>query len=146
MMRNPVGLWLEHAKEFVGETSILRNKLLVDFNRWFSVPQYRQELAHIVGRPFSDRALQHIPRNGGGSSFNGFTFDGRAQKMDVLDRWKMYRHEPRFHKLIEEPDVWRLTESIFGVPAAISSWDESRRRKRVSDGVRSADRSFNFLR
>ena len=52
-----------------------------------------------------------------GSSFDSVDFDGKAQKMDVLNRWKFYEDDPKFKKQVTESMVnwWLKRLSEYGL-------------------------------
>ncbi|MEL7333793.1 MAG: hypothetical protein AAFN12_16215 [Cyanobacteria bacterium J06560_2] len=116
-----VAMWLEYAKEFVGETQYLsqspdqnsnRSLVCVNYNRWFEDVAYRLQLSEQLGVPFSDAGLAKVPHLGGGSSFDGTQLDGRS--MDVTNRWQRFADDPAFRALFENELLWTYTQRIFG--------------------------------
>lgn len=85
--QNP-DLWKIYAKEYLGQTNILPNKVSINYNQWFSDPNYRMNISEKLGIAFSDNGLNVVGKFGGGSSFNKTAFDGQAQRMSVLNRWE----------------------------------------------------------
>lgn len=65
----------------------------VSYNRWIKDVEYRKQISHHFGLNFSDRFLGHVSRYGGGSSFDKYDFQGKAQTMDVLNRWKLMEND-----------------------------------------------------
>jgi hypothetical protein len=57
------------------------------FNRWFTDPVYREELAAKYGLPNSKETLDEVSPLSGGSSFDGLSQQGNARAMNVLRRW-----------------------------------------------------------
>ncbi len=112
-----VELWLEYAKEFVGESRYLkRHRVCVNYNRWFADIDYRRELADQLEIPFSDADLETVSAFGGGSSFEG-TGDGvgeQARALDVTNRWRKFADDPAFQQLFESEAVWHYATQIFG--------------------------------
>ena len=86
LMERVIGLWKRYAAEFLGDTHILENKICIYFNAWHSSRDYRMEIAKRLGLTFTDAGYQDVPDIGGGSSFDGITFNQMAGKMNVLDR------------------------------------------------------------
>ncbi len=109
-----VEMWLEYAKEFVGESHYLqRNLVCINYNQWFQSQDYRRKLASQIGVPFSDAGLTTVSDIGGGSSFDGTNLDGKARSMDVTNRWRRYAKTPAFQALFESESVWRYSQQIF---------------------------------
>ncbi|MEM1368730.1 MAG: hypothetical protein AAGG02_12080 [Cyanobacteria bacterium P01_H01_bin.15] len=109
-------LWLQYAREFLGETNYLtHNKLCISYNRWFADQSYRQQISEYLGLTFSDEGMQTVNHLGGGSSFDGQALDGAASQMAVLDRWKSFADDPRFCQIFaENPALKHYSQKIFG--------------------------------
>jgi len=96
--------WNDHAREALGETNYLTNKIIINYNKWFSDIGYRKNIASTLSLKFSDKGLNSVQPYKRGSSFNQTKYDGRAQDMKVLERWKrcidrpMYRYKMKRHK------------------------------------------------
>jgi len=58
------------------------------YDKWFKDINYRKQISEKLGLEFSDEGLQTVVRIGGGSSFDGIKYNGNAQEMDVLSRYK----------------------------------------------------------
>lgn len=113
--RSMTDLWLEYAREFLGETKhVPQPAVFVNYNRWFSEKQYRGELAEQLGVPDLDRGIGQVATQAGGSSFDGTAFEGRAQDMRVLERWRAFEHDEEFRRLICNAEVFEYSERIFG--------------------------------
>jgi hypothetical protein len=78
--------WKAHAREFLGETNVLENKVCLDFARWFAEESERRRVSGELGLRFDDSGFSTVSRIGGGSSFDGTGFDGDSRQMRVLDR------------------------------------------------------------
>ncbi|NJM97764.1 MAG: hypothetical protein HC800_11935 [Phormidesmis sp. RL_2_1] len=110
-----VAMWLQYAKEFVGESNYLTNHLVcISYNRWFVDASYRAQLAEHLGLTFSDLGREKVCGMGGGSSFDGTDFSGRAAEMNVLNRWQKLADVPAFRQLFENEAVWHYSHQIFG--------------------------------
>ena len=59
----------------------------INYNRWFADRNYRKILSDRLNIPFTDEGLNDIIWPGE-STFNGSGYDGRAQEMNVFERWK----------------------------------------------------------
>lgn len=120
------GLWKGHAHECLGETTYLGDNLVViKFNQWFTDRNYRCKIADDLGLTFSDLGFEVVPgvdlpldefaRFGCGSSFDNQRFHGRAQQMDVLQRWKRYDKNELYLKFFSDRALVELAERIFGI-------------------------------
>jgi len=110
-----VELWISYAKEYLGETNLLKSKkICVNYNQWFSDVNYRRQLAEQLNVKFSDAGFNDVKGQGGGSSFDGLTFRGKAAEMDVLNRWKVFADDPQYRKLIDNVELRDYSERIFG--------------------------------
>ena len=114
--RTMMDLWLDYAREFVGETNEVPGpKVCISYNRWFADESYRQQLAGELGIAYSESGLGDVAQQAGGSSFDGTEFQGRAQEMKVLERWQAFANDPTFRALCSDPVVHAYSERIFGV-------------------------------
>ncbi len=116
-MEKVVDLWISYAKEYIGETNYIPNKVLINFDNWFSNKQYRDNL---ISRLFhsgvnSDLGINEVLPNGRGSSFDGLSYNGMAQEMDVLNRWKYYESNYVFIKLTSNKELMTLNKKVFGI-------------------------------
>jgi hypothetical protein len=59
----------------------------INYNSWFADKKYRKLLTDRLNIPFTDEGLNDIVWPGK-STFNGSDYDGKAQEMKVLERWK----------------------------------------------------------
>jgi hypothetical protein len=85
-MQRFVDLWKAQARESLGITNDLRNKVCVYFNAWYSSEAYRRGISARLHFTFTDEGFNQVSDEGGGSSFDGLSFDGRGSQMDVLNR------------------------------------------------------------
>ncbi|MGB3512502.1 MAG: hypothetical protein WBA93_25355 [Microcoleaceae cyanobacterium] len=108
-------LWVDYAKEYLGETNYLKhNKVCVNYNQWFANVEYRRNIAEKLQMEFSDAGIDKVAGQGGGSSFEGKQFDGKATSMDVLNRWQKVADLPRYRELFSNQEVFEYSERIFG--------------------------------
>jgi hypothetical protein len=105
--------WKEYARECLGETGFVNNKIFIDYNSWFSNKEYRKKIAKSFGFSFTDRKLNFIPHNGGGSSFDLREKDGDAQKMDVLNRWKKLEGDNMFVNFFRDDELISLSKRLY---------------------------------
>ena len=108
-----VDLWIDYAKEYLGETNYLKhNKICINYNQWFVDIEYRQQIANKLQMEFSDAGLSMVSGLGGGSSFDGKQFDGQATSMNVLNRWQKFCDNPQYKQFFN-PEVLEYSEQIF---------------------------------
>jgi hypothetical protein len=113
-MRRAIELWKAYAREFLGVTNELPNRVGILFDRWFSDIEYRRSISRQLCLKFSDAGLRKVARYGGGSSFDGQDFDADAQKMNVLERHKQLTPEESalLHRVTNEPELVALDRQV----------------------------------
>lgn len=110
-----VSMWKDHAREYLRSRMEDSESVLgVSFNRWFSDRDYRISIAGRLGLTFSDRGLGTVGVWGYGSSFDFMDFDGQAQHMSVLGRWRSYQRHRQFSEIFRDRELVELSESVFG--------------------------------
>lgn len=108
-------MWKQHAREALGDTRKVRDKVVILYNRWTADKDYRRGIARELGLTFTDAGIDEVPQTMGGSSFDGRTFDGRATQMPTRDRWKAYADDPAY-RAIFDPEMISLATRLFGPP------------------------------
>jgi hypothetical protein len=109
-----VRIWKQHAREFLRPRRMARRGLFLNYNRWCADRDYRQRIAERLGLTFTDSGRDRIARCGGGSSFDGFRFDGHASGMAVVDRWR-HAVDDASYRAISDAETVDLAERIFGM-------------------------------
>lgn len=112
-----VELWKAYAKEFIGETNYLSNKLTISYNKWFTDKEYRIYLSDQLGLSWSDKGMYKVARWGPvlwGDTFDSLDYDGRIPQMKVLERWKNYQDDPFYLRIFTDKELVELSEIIFG--------------------------------
>jgi hypothetical protein len=131
-------IWKQHAREFLGGGRYLKhNRIPVSYNAWVTCPRYRREIADRLGLAFSDAGVDEVASCGGGSSFDGLRFDGRARGMPVFERWRHFAADPDYRRLFDRETV-RLARQVFGDLPAIGRLpiaDRPGHRRRSPAGV-----------
>jgi len=106
--------WKRYAREFLRESSLLpESTIMVSYNHWFSSAEYRRDLASRLKLPTSEIGLDTLSVDGGGSSFSGQELQDRAQSLNVMARWRHYRHDLSYLGALD-PETIRLSDEIFG--------------------------------
>jgi hypothetical protein len=114
LLRSSRETFKDYAREFLGDTEILRHKVPASYNRWFTDEEYREDLARSLDLQRWDRDVDRVAKWGGGSSFDGDDYDGHARDMRVLERWKVVIDDERYRALIDDPELQELSDRIFG--------------------------------
>jgi len=115
-------IWKQHAREFLGERRYLKRRVLVNFNRWTEEKAYRADIVARLGIPFTDRGFNQVSDVAGGSSFDGLRLMGRADQMDLQNRWRAYEHDERYWELFDD-ELVELTRKIFGEIAPVRYYE-----------------------
>lgn len=123
--RTALRIWRQHAREALGPgRSLPRDRVLVRYNDWVCSRDYRERVAGALGLRFTDEGREAVPPVGGGSSFDGGGFDGRASEMRVLERWRAFADDPGFRELFDE-ETLSLSEALFGRLPGLRAWLEA---------------------
>ena len=104
---NATFCWRQYANAYLENPSeyILYNHFIED-------EEYRKEICERVGGTYSDDTLPYVDDPGGGSSFDGRLYNGRAQEMKVFNRWEEYADNAAFRALFT-PEIRQLSKEIF---------------------------------
>lgn len=100
--------FLENWKQMAARASGSEATTIL-FNRWFRDRAYRMELCGVFGGSYSEASLADVPRNGGGSSFDGYRPSygellgnaGRYLSADFLGR--LARNPMRYLRKLAQP-------------------------------------------
>lgn len=106
-------IYKQHAREFLGEKNLLKNKIVINYNRWTSSLEYRQQLAQQLEVPFTDSGFETVAAVAGGSSFDGTQLSGKASSMKLHSRWERYADNENFWELFDD-EIMELSVKIFG--------------------------------
>lgn len=114
LMDRSVELWKAHAREYLGMTHILKNKVCIYFNEWFLNQDYRREISRNLGLEFTDEDISQVSKKGGGSSFNSTQFDGNPQGMDVLSRHESLQGDEKalLDAVFKDRELCELNEQV----------------------------------
>ena len=107
-------IWKQYAREFIyGRRYLPNERVLISYNDWATDPSYRRQVARELGLVFTDAGFESVARCAGGSSFDGTKYDGQADQMNVLQRWKRFQHDEQYRKLFDE-EMLHFSKEIFG--------------------------------
>tara|TARA_Y100000034_G_scaffold50804_1_gene62537 strand:+ start:767 stop:1564 length:798 start_codon:yes stop_codon:yes gene_type:complete len=107
-----LAIWKEHAYHILNGGATTRELHFINFNEWFLSEEYRKSLCDKHSLVFTDHGVNKIMNFGNGSSFDREKFDGEAQKMNVLTRYKDWENHKAFQHLIDD-EITYLAEKIF---------------------------------
>ena len=105
-------LWIVYAEEVLRTTQHIDNPVFISFNEWFSDRKYRDNIAQSFGLK-NNESIQHVAHSGGGSTFDKKEYEGEAQKMKVLERYKTVLDDPYFKDMINNERVKELSLKLF---------------------------------
>lgn len=109
-----IKLYKSYAREFLGDTNILEDKIVINYNQWFSEKTYRDAiLMNYFGQENQDIGIEQVSRYGKGSSFDGF-YEGDARNMKLLNRWEEFENDEFYRRLVADTELISLSERIFG--------------------------------
>jgi len=114
-----IEIWRRITQEFFGETDYLsQNFIPVLYDDFFRSEEYRRNVCEqIPFAVYNDDELNIVTRAGRGSTFDGLDYDGRAQEMNVLERYKDVGEENLhwWKVLAEHPEAIELYLKHFDV-------------------------------
>ncbi|HSW80048.1 MAG TPA: hypothetical protein VLG47_04700 [Candidatus Saccharimonadales bacterium] len=89
---------------------------LINYNEWVRNALYRAKLSTRIGLVDPDTSMSQVASIGRGSSFDGMSYDGSAQNMDVTRRWQYLQADmlPAYRALIADPVISEMNTTIFG--------------------------------
>ncbi len=103
-----VACWKDHAR------AVLEGTMYgINYNHWCENLAYRQEVSAKFTDTFDDTGREMVYTQGGGSSFHGIEYNGRASEMPTSHRWKHYSKEWWFDVLFDS-EVRELARELFG--------------------------------
>lgn len=86
------------------------------YDSWVKSVDYRKEICRNLNLRYTNCGFRDVPQNCGGSSFDGLGFDGKANEMRVLTRWKEYENNEGFMKTLDHySDIVEMSDRVCGV-------------------------------
>jgi len=108
-----IDMFRQYMQQCLKEIDLLqRDYIDVNYNKWFASKEYRENICKDLKIPFTDRGINTIPDYGGGSSFTQISMQDKAQKMGVLERWKLMQNDERYLSFITE-DIREYSRRYF---------------------------------
>lgn len=108
-IKRGIDLWKDHVKTCLEKRT---NVIDINYNKWFSDIDYRKQIANKLDITFTDAGINDIPDIMKGSSFDMMEFNGRAQQMNILERWKHYKDDESYWNLIDD-EMIELSREYF---------------------------------
>jgi len=118
-LRRAAELWKEYAAEATGSTKRLTNLLVINYNRWFADETYRAALGSQLNMISVDKGVDQVANWGPASSFDKLSYDGRANEMKVLERWKHYADDELYRSVCGDRELHCLSRELFGEIAGV---------------------------
>ena len=86
-----------------------KETIKINFVKWFRDGNYRERIAHSFGcDPSPD--VDFVSKHGKGSSFSGTKI--RGSQLDVLNRYKKFKNDKKFKKLISHPNMYEFQKAV----------------------------------
>jgi hypothetical protein len=106
-----VSMWKRHASTYLYTDS---NVLGLYFASWFSSRLCRSRLAKAFAGAleYDDKIVNEMTPIGGGSSFTGLDYNGKAQEMPMLERYKDYLDDPEYKELVMDTEAIMLNNAV----------------------------------
>lgn len=101
-----VKTWIDFAQLYLEG-----NYFCIYYDKWLTDLDYKRTLMERLNIVYREPTRDEIAQWGPGSSFEGD--EGIAgSSLDVLNRWKVYRDDPRFVRALDSPIVRELVSEI----------------------------------
>lgn len=110
--RETLNLWMLYAKEFMGITNHLTNKVCINYNKWFIDEIYRRQISEQMGLKFTDKGKETFGARK--SSFDSMKTIGSISELKVLERWRHFEDDDEYIKVLSNPEALAISEEIFG--------------------------------
>jgi len=104
----------------------------IDYNRWSSSREYRDEVAERYGLFNRDAGIRHVSRHGRGSSWDKLSYEGNAGEMQTCDRWRRKADDPAWQAVALTPEVMARGRQLW--PALAALVESVVRRKETGGG------------
>jgi hypothetical protein len=110
-----VSLWCEYAREYLGETRYIPDRVFIDYNKWCSDSKYRAKIITPFNKrgEYLDEGRGRVPPNGGGSSFDSREYNGKGEQMKTQERWSLMLDDPDYMRIFENKKLIELSEKIY---------------------------------
>lgn len=113
-LRQIIDTWKEHARIFLKEEVGREDRVAIYFDEWLVNREYRAAICERLKLSPGDDGLERVSEFGGGSSFDGKSYDGSAARMDLLKRSEQLqaRECALFEETLADGEVTGLIDRI----------------------------------
>ena len=113
--------YYEYIKE-IEEINNFPNKILINYNNWVISENYRKLIAKKLKIVFTDDGFLQI---GSRSGFDNAKYQGKTNEMKVLERWKTFKNNDFFKKIIDQKMFHDFSLKHFGFYLDFSNPNEA---------------------
>lgn len=110
--------WRLLAREAAGLTGHLWGGTFIPYNKWFTSESYRRDLCSKLSLHFTDTGINQIPQVMC-SSFDHYDFQGKAQEMSVLTRYKTMADNAEYREVLDDPELMDLNYLLFDMDPSV---------------------------
>lgn len=86
---------------------------MINFNKWFTSYKYRRQIEQDLNLGLSDNGLNSVLHYGSGSSFDGRKYNGKAQQMNVLNRWGSHKKHELMQLILQDDELMHACKTTF---------------------------------
>jgi len=111
-----IHMWKSYAREFLRQTRHFPEDIIpINYNQWFSNKTYRDTVlfTHFGIVENRDNGINEVSHHARGSSFDYHAYQGNAQQMETLSRWRAFADDPEFQNVMRDPELSVLSAEIF---------------------------------
>tara|TARA_R100000152_G_C6743663_1_gene167369 strand:+ start:157 stop:966 length:810 start_codon:yes stop_codon:yes gene_type:complete len=119
-----IKMWIDYAKVYLGLKSHLKGGAIgINYDLWFNNIEYREGLCDKLYLNKNVLDVGKLSKYGRGSSFDGQEFEGGANKMNCLYRWRNFLNDKEYIDLFRgNTELFELYNKIYGeIPPDIKS-------------------------
>lgn len=105
--------YMSQYNEFVGNTSHLKNKITISYNKWVSDIEYRKQICDFLGANFTDKNYYQRACSSFGPR-SPIQLDSKKPE-DFLTRYKACWDDPLFNKIKNNEKLLEISKEVFGI-------------------------------
>jgi len=107
-------IWKKYAKEFLGDTNYLKEKICINYDKWHHNEQYRASISSSMKLEFTDSG-KNVINDIGSSSFEPNKRD--AKELKVTERWKEYAADEYYRSFFDDEMIDLATRIFEDLPS-----------------------------
>lgn len=85
--------WYKIAIEGFKDSQYIDNTILLQYDQFVQNEAYRRSICSLLDGDYTDSSIDYVPQEGMGSSFDGFSMQGKGSEMSVLKRYDWFNTE-----------------------------------------------------